>query len=359
MKQGDDGLAVVTLFCFQGAVPTRCRGTILAEKIRVDPCEIDSTGITSPAMSRPTSPSDGNWPAASPCEICGSADAPAEMSPIRCNIRKFRDKKFNVWRCAACRSLHCEKVADLAPYYAEYPLRREVGFNYFMDQWFRVVLRRLLRAGLQSSHSILDYGCGNGLLIDYLARKGYGKGCGYDPFVETYKDQKVLHDRYDWVLCFDVIEHVESPRRLIEDLRGMLKPDGRLCVFTPKADGIRLSDPEEFIHQLHTPCHLHILSEQALLDLGARAQFAQEAIYLRWYQDSWMPLTSRRFIELFMRAQGNDMDSAFDPPNWRVLSKMPLLWLYAFFGYFLPTDKDDTMMIIFKQVASDSVSTDC
>jgi SAM-dependent methyltransferase len=283
------------------------------------------------------------------CELCGYAGAPSEVNAVRSNIRKFKHHKFNVWRCARCASLHCEEVGDLAPYYAEYPLRREAGFGYFTSQWFRVVLKRLIRAGLNPALSILDYGCGNGLLIKYLQSRGYRNCTGYDPFVDEFKSTEVLARRYDWVLCFDVIEHVKSPQALIQQFVKLLKPEGRLCLFTPRADGIKLAEPEESIHQLHSPCHLHILSERGLIDLCSSEGFSREVTYHRWYQDSWMPCTSRRFIELYMRCQGNDMDSAFDPPRWRGILTTPILWFYALFGYFLPPKKNDTMMIVFKR----------
>jgi len=164
-----------------------------------------------------------------------------------------------------------------------------------------------------------------------------------------------LDAHYDWILCFDVIEHVESPRELIEQFTGLLKPNGKVCLFTPRAEGINLIEPELSIHQLHTPCHLHLLSEYILLELCTQAGFLVEGIYHRWYQDSWLPCASRRFIELFMKSHGNDMDAAFDRPNARIILRTPLLWFYAIFGYYLPSRKEDTMMTIFK-VASERSS---
>jgi hypothetical protein len=144
-----------------------------------------------------------------------------------------------------------------------------------------------------------------------------------------------------------VIEHVSAPQKQLHEFVKILEPQGHLCVQTPRADGIDLSNPEEHLHELHVPCHLHMYSEGTLIEHGARAGLSVRAIYRRWYVDSWAPFCSRRFIDLFMMAHGNDVDAAFDPPRVSVMLTTPRLWFYALFGYFLPNNKTDTMMVVF------------
>ena len=55
--------------------------------------------------------------------------------------------------------------------------------------------------------SILDFGCGKGELVDRLRQNGFS-AYGYDPAVAEYS---VLPERrFDLVVCFDVLEHVEE-----------------------------------------------------------------------------------------------------------------------------------------------------
>ncbi len=117
------------------------------------------------------------------CPICLVTNMPAEIQRVRCNVRRFRDRTFLVWRCAVCRSLHCEKVENLAAYYENYPIRNQ-ELDYFLRAWYRVILQRLVQAGLGKQHRILDYGCSNGLLIEYLKQHGYANCFGYDPYVD-------------------------------------------------------------------------------------------------------------------------------------------------------------------------------
>jgi SAM-dependent methyltransferase len=283
------------------------------------------------------------------CRECGHSGEPSESNDVRSNLRKYRDEKFRVWRCVGCGTLHCEEVADLAKYYQDYPIRRRSAFDYVLKTWMRVIRKRLVRCGLARTHRILDYGCGNGDLIGYLREQGYEHGRGYDPYVAKFASRDVLAERYDWVIANDVIEHVRSPRDLLREFVDLLEPGGRLCLITPRADGIDLADPERSIHQLHVPCHLHLLSEQALLGMAKGEGLIAERFYRRWFRDSWVPLTSRRCFETFMRLHGNDMDSAFDPPKWKAIATTPSLWFHALFGYWFPPTAEDSMMIIFRK----------
>lgn len=291
------------------------------------------------------------------CILCGCSGGSSEIAQIRSNVRKFREQRFQVWRCPDCQSLHCEKVDDLESYYKDYVFRCAPS-GYFFNQWFRILLKRLVRSGLRPEDSLLDYGCGSGLLLEYLKRHGYRNCHGYDPYVERYRDESVLNQTYDVILSFDVIEHVESPQVLVTSLKKLIKSDGWLCIFTPRADGIDLERSEEFINALHMPYHLHILSEDALIRMFAQKGFKFDCIYRRWFQDSWMPLTSRRFIEGLQKSHGNDVDSLFEPLRLGVILTTPSLWFHSVFGYFIPLKREDTMMIIFRRATSRSAKKD-
>lgn len=280
------------------------------------------------------------------CPICLQTGAPAEVSPVRCNVRQFRDREFLVWRCAGCRSLHCESVDDLASYYDNYPIRKQ-ELDYFLRAWYRVILRRLVKAGLGKEHQILDYGCSKGLFIQYLESQGYSNCFGFDPYVDRFKSTEVLKEKYDFVISLDVIEHDEHPRDFLGRLVALLKPHGRLCLETPNAEGILLTETEEYLHALHVPYHTHIFSQQALTDLSRHFRLERIAIYNRWYMDSWPPGTARRLFEPLMKFGGNDLDLGYEPPRLGVFFRHPSLFFHLFFGYFIPSQKRDHMMLLF------------
>jgi 2-polyprenyl-3-methyl-5-hydroxy-6-metoxy-1,4-benzoquinol methylase len=310
------------------------------------PDRVDARDETGPLPAGP----DASRARALHCAICLRSALPSEQRRIRCNVRRFRDRQFGVWRCTHCKSLHCEPVDDLDNYYAQYPIRNQ-RLDYFTRAWYREVLRRLLKAGVTKQDRILDYGCNQGLFLDFLAENGFEHCQGYDPYVERYRSSAVLDERFDLVISLDVIEHDRVPRDFLARLAGLVKPGGRLCIETPNASGIPLDEPEEYLHALHVPYHLHILSAPALADLAAERQLLHMATYDRWYMDTWPPGTARRLFESLMMHAGNDLDVGYEPPRLGLFLRHPSLLFHLFFGYFLPQAKKDHMMMIWRAPA--------
>jgi methionine biosynthesis protein MetW len=106
-------------------------------------------------------------------------------------------------------------------------------------------LRRWLAE--RSPGRVLDLGCSDGQLaqrlrarghhvtgVDLVARNGVKERV--DRFVEADLEQGVPPDvgeSFDVVVAADVLEHVRSPKRILEDVRSLLAPGGSLLVSLP------------------------------------------------------------------------------------------------------------------------------
>jgi SAM-dependent methyltransferase len=97
-----------------------------------------------------------------------------------------------------------------------------------------------------NAKQILDVGCNDGAFLD-------GLGAGYRRYGielnaaageraarngtivigrDVYRDVPALHDRFDVITAFDVIEHVEQPAEFLRILIDKLKPGGQVIVST-------------------------------------------------------------------------------------------------------------------------------
>lgn len=77
----------------------------------------------------------------------------------------------------------------------------------------------------QQKHiSILDYGGGNGLLERSLEESGFSDVDTYDPFSPIYATKP--DKRYDCILSFEVFEHSIDPYHTLQEIDGLLKPNG-------------------------------------------------------------------------------------------------------------------------------------
>lgn len=124
--------------------------------------------------------------------------------------------------------------------------------------------------------SMLDVGCGGGLVCEPLARLGAEvTGIDADPVaIETARDHakqsgleidyqnraaENIKTKYDVVLALEIIEHVESPAEFVKSISKLVKPDG-LVIFstlnrTPKSFALGIV-AAEYVMRI-VPCGTH------------------------------------------------------------------------------------------------------
>jgi SAM-dependent methyltransferase len=108
-------------------------------------------------------------------------------------------------------------------------------------------------AALVPGKRVLDAGCGTAYGSEILARSGASEVVGVDldqAVVEAARASTgtvslevadVRHLPYpdasfDAAVCFEVIEHVDDPETILDELRRVLRPDGLLIVSSPNRD---------------------------------------------------------------------------------------------------------------------------
>lgn len=272
------------------------------------------------------------------CCLCGWAGAGCDVptAAVRSNVRRFANKRFVLWRCPRCRSLHAAEPADLNEIYRDYPFANQRA-DWALWCAHHTLLRRLRRAGIRPGDRVLDFGCGSGLLVDFLRAHGY-RAEGYDPYATRHADRRVLARSFRAVLAQDVVEHDEDPREVFRQLDDVLQPGGVALVGTPCADGIDLDDPERFVHPLHQPFHRHIFSRTALEASAREVGWSLENVLTTPYTN--MPLLSLPLMHHVMGRADGTLESLFDrrpdPGFW--LS--PKTWYLLAAGYFLCNDAD-------------------
>jgi 2-polyprenyl-3-methyl-5-hydroxy-6-metoxy-1,4-benzoquinol methylase len=283
------------------------------------------------------------------CNLC---DRPETLGPasesarVRSNVRAFREEWFTVWRCGCCGSLHARDAVELGPYYVDYPFRRER-----LDALVRLVCRtlwhRLRRAGLERRHRILDYGCGSGCLVEYLRARGHAQVWGYDAYSGFAGTPDVLGAQYDAIIAQDVVEHVEDPRALLEELGKLAARGALIAVGTPDAAAVDLARAERFVHQLHQPYHRHLFSRSALLAAGEALGWRVERVYGSHYTNTWVPMVNMRFGLHYARCFDDTVDLAFDPVRLSPSLLTPRALALALFGGLRPPPSD--VLVVFRR----------
>lgn len=147
-------------------------------------------------------------------------------------------------------------------------MRRDVyGLTYHSEEthWWYVARRRIILSWLtqslakmrtqdSSSPRLLDYGCGTGINLVYLAKIGVAFGVDASPDAIAFCRQRGLQNvvatgsleemqapavfggEFDVVTMFDVLEHLPDEVGALRCIRGLLKPGGLLVVTVPAFD---------------------------------------------------------------------------------------------------------------------------
>lgn len=170
------------------------------------------------------------------------------------------------------------------------------------DYLLGTIVRFLERTNIPKRARILDVGCGGGYVMHELYRKGYENIWGFDAsesgievsqnsFPEI-KDRFEIHDayqqrlpesfpdgNYDLVISVEVIEHLYSPKKYLENVNRWLKPGGYLLITTPyhgylKNLAIALINGFDFhFHPLQEGGHVKFFSKNTIYKILKETDF--------------------------------------------------------------------------------------
>ena len=134
---------------------------------------------------------------------------------------------------------------------------------------------------------ILDYGCANGIFLDFCAGQGclkenlFGFDIAEDLLASVAKkgyrmlDAKQKH--FDFLFLWDVLEHISEPAKLLRELRSYLKPGGTVVLQTPRIGLLTESLREAWEHFLPFE-HVVLYTRQSLIRLFEQAGFRLVAV---------------------------------------------------------------------------------
>jgi 2-polyprenyl-3-methyl-5-hydroxy-6-metoxy-1,4-benzoquinol methylase len=110
--------------------------------------------------------------------------------------------------------------------------------------WRVHVLRERIGARLAEA-KLVDVGDTDGLILKHLGKSGVGFNLS-DAALRNIRANKVeavggdageglpfADGEFDYVLCFETLEHVESPHQVLTELARVTAPDGRLFISIP------------------------------------------------------------------------------------------------------------------------------
>lgn len=203
---------------------------------------------------------------------------------------------------------------------------------FFLRSWYiRSVLKRhaehLEKAG---SWKLLDAGCGFGqydrfilnqfenvavtavdVKQDYLEdARSYFNGKGFGSRIHFRQMDLLepdLRSKFEFVICVDVLEHIDEDRKVIQNMASVLKPDGYFLMHSPSIYAEEDAGEDE-----------------TFVDEHARTGYSKEEISEKLESAGLVPVE----VAYTYGSKGHRA--------WELLIKLPMLWLNRYKLWVLP-----------------------
>ena len=240
-----------------------------------------------------------------PCRICGVSDWEIlYRGPIRTGkFGEYSKENHVVWKCSKCQSgfisrtpLNYEK-SDYREMVDDSDLPRH---SYKLHDKEQADKLTILGTENIRGKIIVDVGCGVGSFLDVI--KGFAsKTIAIEPTESFHHELEAKgHVTYsyckdslkDWseavdiVVSFAVLEHIEDPLAILNEIKSLLKPDGLLLISTPNADDWLLEFlPGIYDRFFYRYVHAWYFNRESIQYLSQRAGFKETEIFFKQRYD--------------------------------------------------------------------------
>ena len=140
-----------------------------------------------------------------------------------------------------------KKEEALLKYYNNHPY----GGTTIADEQSLQILIDLAEVKIKNGSKVLDLGCASGVMADNVRKLYEADVTGVDfahERIQIGKEERpkvkyilkdihtyveVTNDRYDLIMLFDTLEHLEDPKKLVDNAKKILAKNGKILAVTP------------------------------------------------------------------------------------------------------------------------------
>lgn len=175
------------------------------------------------------------------CPICRTENSVSFHKPLKQihdNSIYHSIKQINYSTCSNCGC--CYTLDEFSP---ETHNQSDKPRN--LDNVNKLRLERINFYGPENINTVIDFGCGNGQFVDF-ASTFYEEVIGIDRHTGIQLEM-CSGDRVDVINCVEVIEHIISPKEIVEEFHRVLRPGGIVYLESSFTDFLRDPVKAEYI----------------------------------------------------------------------------------------------------------------
>lgn len=170
-------------------------------------------------------------------------------------MTNYYKKKYKVWENCTDRQTNLKKQI--------YRKRLSEFFDF---------LKNKRKEGLKGK-TALDIGCGLGEVMDILKENGFEvDGVELNDYarkqvkkrgLKVYENLKYVRGKYDLIILFEVLEHIENTTKFLKTIRKHLKPNGIFVISVPNVNSLTFKLLGKKHNSYHEN-HLHYFNQRSL-----------------------------------------------------------------------------------------------
>ncbi len=255
------------------------------------------------------------------CPACGGDLTPWRKATGADTAVSSDEERFELLRCDCCGSARTVEtsgsgigrpVVSSDSYEGGYYSRPPVWLDRLIEPLRKVADRgRLKRIGRTRPGSrVLEYGAGDGRLLETLAARG-AEVAGVEPSASAREraaergvvltpdldDIPAGMDRFDRIICWHVLEHLEDPAAVMKRLAELMGPGGRVIVSVPNLSSWQARLGGDYWFGQDVPRHLTHFTPAGIRSLCEQAGLPVESMNTWSLEQNpfgmWQTLTSR------------------------------------------------------------------
>lgn len=258
------------------------------------------------------------------CPVCNAAGIQFVLSAKDYTVSK---KDFEIWECSNCTLRFTQGVPDANAINAYYQSENYISHSDtdkgFINRMYHFVRRQTLtrkrklvvaelkkNAGQENTPGkLLDIGAGTGAFVQHMQKSGW-EVVGLEPDatarqraaevnqvkLKPIEDlDKLAPNEFDTITMWHVLEHVHALHQCIEQLKKIIKQDGRIFIAVPNYTSNDASIYKNFWAAYDVPRHLYHFSPASMEQLLKIHGLKLQGIKPMWFDSFYISMLSEQY----------------------------------------------------------------
>lgn len=256
--------------------------------------------------------------ASQPCSICGSTHCSKNFSVKDFSVTKEDFMLNSCKQCGFLFTVDAPAQSDISRYYqSDVYISHTDGNKGLIEQLYQLVRKktlvgkRKLVAGISRKQkgNVLDYGCGTGAFLNEMKISGW-QVSGIEPDSGARKRAEQLvgskiglpeelselpSGQYDVITMWHVLEHVHELNWTIEQLKRLLKENGKLFIAVPNHHSFDARHYGSFWAAYDVPRHLYHFSPDTISLLMEKNGLKVISKKAMWFDSFYVSMLSEKY----------------------------------------------------------------